>query len=48
MKSIISDREWYILTQFAYTTNFGRISEPASDMNELSEIARSRIEVKNE
>lgn len=35
-----SVRGWYIRTHFVYTTNFGKISEPISNMNELSEIGR--------
>lgn len=42
MRNIISNkssvRGWYIRTKFVYTTNFGRISEPGSDMNELGEM----------
>jgi thiaminase len=35
MRSIISDRGRYIRTMFAYTTNFGMISEISLDMKEL-------------
>jgi hypothetical protein len=42
MRNIIpnksSVRGWYIRTRFVYATNFGRISEPSSDITELSEI----------
>jgi hypothetical protein len=33
-----SARGWYIRTRFVYTTDFGRISELGSDINELSEM----------
>jgi len=34
MRSIISDIGRYLRTRFVYTTNFGMISEPSSDMAE--------------
>jgi hypothetical protein len=38
MQNKTSDKLWYIRAMFAYTTNFGRISEPTSDTNELDDI----------
>ena len=33
-----SIRGWYIRTRFIYTTNFGRISKPTSDIPKLEDI----------
>jgi len=38
-------RGWCIQTKFVHITNFGRISEPTFDTNELGNIARIKIDI---